>query len=480
MELLTSTSLLFGSDEVTTAAALAGKTTVALYFSAHWCGPCRRFTPSLVAARAAAVAAGNGNECLAVFCSSDSDEESFQEYYGEMTGFHALPYRERDLEEALKEKLGVAGLPTLVVIDCATGNVITKDGRSIVAKFGAAAFPLTAEVIASCAAAAAADAADAATGISDLEGAAASGGAVAGGVTKEAATSAAEEDESAWPIVLLTRDAHAAGKWLLSLESALIAKGAAVLILPLSSFTRVGNWRCLVNRVSDAAPPAEVKRCMAALRAAELRGVRTVNGLSCYAVGSSKLLHHELFECVGADTPSWLQVSRGDAPAKITSAAAAAGLQYPLLIKPNAGGFGKGIESIASASDLTSAIVDAALGEDGLAVIQNFVAPLDGYTYRVYFLDGAVQCAVKVHATAVDGFNACVLSCAELAVWEVPDDVAQHVTAMARTAGANVGSIELLYVAESSRPQFFDFNLLSTYPNDVAYEQLADFILQKS
>ena len=55
---------------------------VAVYFSAHWCPPCRAFTPTLIKAYQAAKAAGLPFEL--VFVSSDEDEEGFDEYTADM------------------------------------------------------------------------------------------------------------------------------------------------------------------------------------------------------------------------------------------------------------------------------------------------------------------------------------------------------------------------------------------------------------
>eukprot|EP01052_Picozoa_sp_SAG31_P041140 SAG31_NODE_6156_length_2145_cov_2.099218_3_plen_313_part_00 len=61
--------------------ALRGKT-VALYFSAHWCPPCRGFTPTLVQTYSALKQQNRDLEV--VFISSDRDQAGFNEYLGQM------------------------------------------------------------------------------------------------------------------------------------------------------------------------------------------------------------------------------------------------------------------------------------------------------------------------------------------------------------------------------------------------------------
>jgi nucleoredoxin len=115
--------------EVSTAEALKGKQAVALYFSAHWCPPCRGFTPKLAEAYTGLVAAGKSFEI--VFVSSDREESAFEEYFGEQPWL-ALPYAERKLKAALSKKFKVSGIPSLIILDGETGELITKDGREAV------------------------------------------------------------------------------------------------------------------------------------------------------------------------------------------------------------------------------------------------------------------------------------------------------------------------------------------------------------
>jgi len=114
---------------VDTASALQSKKVVGLYFSAHWCPPCRGFTPKLAEVYKGLKESGKSIEI--VFVSSDKDEGSFNEYFAEQPWL-ALPYAARDKKQALSKKYKVNGIPTLVLLDGETGSTLTTDGRTTV------------------------------------------------------------------------------------------------------------------------------------------------------------------------------------------------------------------------------------------------------------------------------------------------------------------------------------------------------------
>jgi len=123
---------LLGKDgNVETGAALAGKDVVGLYFSAHWCPPCRGFTPVLGKKYQALKEAGKSIEII--FVSSDRDQSAFDGYYGSQPWL-ALPFAERTLKNTLSSDYGVRGIPTLVLLDGKTGDVITTEGRGAVSR----------------------------------------------------------------------------------------------------------------------------------------------------------------------------------------------------------------------------------------------------------------------------------------------------------------------------------------------------------
>jgi len=97
---------------------------IGLYFSAHWCPPCRGFTPKL----AEYYKDGLKDKMEIIFVSSDRDQQSFDEYSKEMPWL-ALPYEKRDEKASLSQAFGVSGIPSFVVIN-PDGTTITTDGRS--------------------------------------------------------------------------------------------------------------------------------------------------------------------------------------------------------------------------------------------------------------------------------------------------------------------------------------------------------------
>jgi len=133
-----------GGATVSAAKAAEGADVVGLYFSAHWCGPCRYFTPLL--AKCYEECKKQGKKFEVVFLSSDQDDDSFKSYFADMPWL-ALPYSQRALKELVSKAFEVRGIPTLVLLDPKTGEVITKDGREAVST-GAEFFPWTPERLA--------------------------------------------------------------------------------------------------------------------------------------------------------------------------------------------------------------------------------------------------------------------------------------------------------------------------------------------
>lgn len=104
---------------------LQGKA-VGIYFSAHWCGPCRAFTPKLVEYRNA-----NKDKFEVVFVSSDRTPEAQVDYMKE-TGMEWPAVKlEDEATKELKKKYEVRGIPTLVILK-STGEFLSRDGRSLV------------------------------------------------------------------------------------------------------------------------------------------------------------------------------------------------------------------------------------------------------------------------------------------------------------------------------------------------------------
>ncbi|XP_029467251.1 nucleoredoxin [Rhinatrema bivittatum] len=98
---------------------------VGVYFSAHWCPPCRSLTRVLVESYRKVKDSGQRFEI--VFVSADRSEDSFKQYFSEMPWL-AVPYSDEARRSRLNRLYGIQGIPTLIVLD-PQGEVITRQGR---------------------------------------------------------------------------------------------------------------------------------------------------------------------------------------------------------------------------------------------------------------------------------------------------------------------------------------------------------------
>ncbi|KAL6748650.1 thioredoxin-like-domain-containing protein [Haematococcus lacustris] len=130
-----------GTAEVRTEDALRGKY-VGVYFSAHWCPPCRAFTPALRKCylRLTGLAQPDVSKALGVeqeappafevvFVSSDDTEQKAMDYYQHNMPWLMVPWTSAGQRASLSRHFGVMGIPTLVILD-PQGKVVCANARS--------------------------------------------------------------------------------------------------------------------------------------------------------------------------------------------------------------------------------------------------------------------------------------------------------------------------------------------------------------
>ncbi len=133
-------------------------------------------------------------------------------------------------------------------------------------------------------------------------------------------------------------------------------------------------------------------------------GVPVVNGYDAYTLETSKALQLLLFERLGVRYPRARVVNH---PSQVV--AAAEGLRYPVIVKPNIGGSGALMQRFDSPAALAEAaqagVLD--LGVDHTALVQEYVAPAGGSIVRVEVLDGEYLYAIRIETNPDEGFNLC-------------------------------------------------------------------------
>jgi nucleoredoxin len=102
--------------------SLADKKLIAIYFSAHWCPPCRKFTPELVEYYNRV--SPQHPEFEVLFFSVDRSAFAMQTYMRETNmPWPAIDYQKLENKDAIRKYAG-SGIPCLVLVD-STGKVIS-------------------------------------------------------------------------------------------------------------------------------------------------------------------------------------------------------------------------------------------------------------------------------------------------------------------------------------------------------------------
>ena len=190
---------------------------------------------------------------------------------------------------------------------------------------------------------------------------------------------------------------------------------------------------------------------------------------------------------------------------RIRRVAAAAGLRYPIIVKANIGGSGKGITRFNTKAELAAAVAaqQLDLGVDSVALVQEFIPARGGFITRVETLGGKHLYAIKVHlsgetfdlcpadicqtSTGQSLDNACVVEASKAGLkvegFNAPAQVIQDIERIVRAAGIDVGGIEYIIDDRDGHIYYYDINALSNFvadaPRVVGFnpvENLADFL----
>jgi len=105
-------------------ATLEGKH-IGLYFSAHWCPPCRAFTPSLVKFRDE----NADKDFEIIFVSLDKTQGEKNKYIKQMDmKWLTIPGASSKTADSLAQQFEISGIPALIIL-APDGSVVTSQGR---------------------------------------------------------------------------------------------------------------------------------------------------------------------------------------------------------------------------------------------------------------------------------------------------------------------------------------------------------------
>jgi glutathione synthase/RimK-type ligase-like ATP-grasp enzyme len=246
----------------------------------------------------------------------------------------------------------------------------------------------------------------------------------------------------------------------------------------------------LVNRMSPSAPLRDHAQAVYAslhyIEFVEASHVPVVNGSRAFRLEISKAAQLALLHRLGVPYPRARVIN--DAAEAV---AAAEGLRFPVVVKPNVGGSGAGIRRFESPTILRASAAEGRidLGLDRTALVQEFVPARGGSITRIELLAGELLYAIRITPPAGFGFNLCPADicrdedtpadggiavdglCATkpamaIESTTVPDDVLEQARAIARAAHLDVCGIEYVIDDRDGQPYIYDINALSNFVTD--------------
>jgi hypothetical protein len=226
-------------------------------------------------------------------------------------------------------------------------------------------------------------------------------------------------------------------------------------------------------------------------------GAEVVNGHAAFEVEISKARQCALFARLGVRYPAARAVSD---PRQLS--AAAEGLRFPVLLKPNVGGSGAGIRSFASPLELRDAAVAGSveLGIDGTALVQEQLPAADQSVVRIEILGGEFLYAIRLRLLP-GSFNLCPADYCELPgiadgvsgrglpieSYDPSRELIEDARRIVSSAGMELGGVEYLVNERDGLSYFYDVNALSNFVANASeligfdpFTNLVDFLLERA
>lgn len=242
--------------------------------------------------------------------------------------------------------------------------------------------------------------------------------------------------------------------------------------------------RVVFNRMSPSAyrrgSGSGILYTLSYLEHLEESGVQVINGTRAFRFEVSKAAQLSLLHRLGLPGPRARVIHRAaDAPA------AAEGLRFPIVVKPNVGGSGAGVVRFNSREELQAGVGAGRLdlGLDEVGLVQEFIPARDGHITRVEVLDGKFLYAIKVFLTGetfdlcpadicrtTEGValeNNCPVEAPKAGLrvegYRPPPEVITAVEAIMLEADIQVGGVEYVVDDRDGQLYYYDVNALSNF-----------------